>query len=277
MASMVNAVEANLFAFFPLLARWPRAEAHDDPDMIWTLSDAPYPLFNSICRARVAAKDADEAIRIAMARCARKRVPMLWWTGPQSEPADLEDRLIAHGFYADYSTGMAVDLERRLKPPLTGDSLEGDPSTSLRAGGFGRRLSFDLVRDAAALKRWCAVLCEGFGAPIEFGDAFAAFALAVGLAPPSPLRHYLASIDGAAVGTASIFNGAGVAGIYDVSTLPSHRRQGIGAAITRAAMRVARDDGHRMAILHSSAMGNRMYQSVGFKECCRIGQFVYVP
>ena len=274
---MVKAVEANLFAFFPLLAKWPRAETHDDPDMFWTLSDAPYPLFNSICRARLAPEDADEGITIAMARCALKRVPMLWWTGPQSEPADLEDRLIAHGFYADYSTGMAADLQRRLKPPalsgvegsLSSDSLEGD--------GFSHRLAFELVGDADALKRWCAALCEGFGAPLEFGEAFSEFARAVGLESPSPLRHYLASADGEAVGTASIFYGAGVAGIYDVSTRPSHRRKGIGAAITRAAMHVAREDGHRMAILHSSALGNRMYQSLGFKECCRIGQFVWVP
>ena len=254
---MVHSVEANLFAFFPLLANWPRAEAHDDPDMIWTLSDAPYPLFNSICRARFAPQDADEAIKIAMARCALKRVPMLWWTGPQSEPADLEDRLIAHGFYADYSTGMSVDL-----------SAVG----RTEYGGF----AFEPV-SSSMLTEWCRVLCEGFGAPIEFGDAFSEFARAVGLESPSPLRHYLAFVDGEAAGTASIFYGAGVAGIYDVSTLPSHRRKGIGAAITRAAMHVAREDGYRMAILHSSALGHRMYQSLGFKECCRIGQFVWVP
>jgi len=256
MASMVNAVEANLFAFFPLLAKWPRAEAHDDPEMIWTVSDAPYPLFNSICRARFEPQHADEGIKIAIARCALKRVPMLWWTGPQSEPADLEDRLIAHGFYADYSTGMAADLQRRLEPPA---------------------LEFKHVINRTMLTDWCRVLCEGFGAPMEFGEAFAEFALAVGLESPSPLRHYLASVDGEAAGTASIFYGAGVAGIYDVSTLPSRRRKGIGAAITRAAMHIAREDGYRMAILHSSALGNRMYQSVGFKDCCRIGQFVYVP
>jgi len=99
----------------------------------------------------------------------------------------------------------------------------------------------------------------------------------VGLDASSPLRHYLASVDGEPVGTSSIFFGAGVAGIYDVSTLPAHRRKGIGAAITRSAMTIAREDGYRMAILHSSALGNRVYQSLGFKECCRIGQFVWIP
>ena len=265
---MVHAVEANLFAFFPLLAKWPRAEAHDDPDMVWTLSDARYPLFNSVCRARFSSSAADEGIKKAMARSALKRVPMLWWTGPQSEPADLEDRLIGHGFYADYSTGMAVDLQRPLK---------GDPSTSLREGGLGRRLTLDPVVDRAALTEWCRVLCEGFAAPIEFGHAFAEFVLAVGLESPSPLRHYLASVNGEAVGTSSIFYAAGVAGLYNVSTLPSHRRKGVGAAITRAAMTIARDEGYRMAILHSSTLGYHVYQSLGFKECCRIGQFVWVP
>ena len=127
------------------------------------------------------------------------------------------------------------------------------------------------------LDEWCRVLCEGFAAPIEFGHAFGDFAGAVGLDAPSPLRHYLASIDGEAVGTCSIFFGAGVAGIYDVATLPAYRRQGIGAATTWAAMNMARDEGYRMAILHASTLGQRLYQSLGFKECCRIGQFVHVP
>ena len=41
MASMVHAIEANLFSFFPLLSRWPRAQAHDEPELLWTLSDGP--------------------------------------------------------------------------------------------------------------------------------------------------------------------------------------------------------------------------------------------
>jgi hypothetical protein len=31
------------------------------------------------------------------------------------------------------------------------------------------------------------------------------------------------------------------------------------------------------AILHSSALGTNMYRSLGFKDCCRIGQYVWIP
>ena len=53
-ASMAQAVEANLFAFFQHVARWPRVELHDEADCCWTLSDLPFPLFNSVMRARLA-------------------------------------------------------------------------------------------------------------------------------------------------------------------------------------------------------------------------------
>jgi ribosomal protein S18 acetylase RimI-like enzyme len=99
----------------------------------------------------------------------------------------------------------------------------------------------------------------------------------IGLGDASPFRHYLASIGGDPVATCSLFLGAGVAGVYDVSTLPERRRRGIGAAITHFAMADARANGYRMAILHASSLGLGMYRSLGFEELCDIGQYVWVP
>jgi hypothetical protein len=172
MASMVDAVEANLFAFFPLLGRWPRAEAHDDPDMIWTLSSAPFPLFNSVLRANFEPIGVEAGIEKAVSRCRERRVPMLWWTGPSSKPSGLDQRLVEYGFFADQATGMSIDLT----------VAHGGH------GGFGGHgdFQFEPVLDQSTLKVWCKVLCDGFGAPEAFGDAFPDFALTVGLAAPSP-------------------------------------------------------------------------------------------
>jgi GNAT superfamily N-acetyltransferase len=138
-------------------------------------------------------------------------------------------------------------------------------------------VAIDRVGDRATLDIWSQVLCDGFGAPRSFGEAFSEMAEAIGLDGDSPFRHYLARIDGRPVGTCSLFLGAGVGGIYDVSTLPGHRRAGIGAAITRRAMRDARDGGYRMAILHASQQGLGMYRSLGFETICDIGQHVWAP
>ena len=114
------------------------------------------------------------------------------------------------------------------------------------------------------------------GAPRPFGEAFAELAVTIGLGPQSP-RHFLARVDGEPAATCSLFLGAGVAGIYDVSTLPELRKRGLGRLITRAAMREARARGYRMAILHSSTLGAGIYRALGFRDVCAIGQHVWPP
>jgi GNAT superfamily N-acetyltransferase len=259
-ASMVHAIEANLFAFFQRLSGVPRIEVHDEDHCCWTLSDLPYPLFNSVLRARIDHRRIDAVIAQRICACRERRVPMLWWTGPSTEPADLGEHLLQAGFLLEPAFGMAVELDR---------------ATTAAAGDA--RVVIDRVGDRATLTRWSRVLCDAFGAPPSFGIAFTDLAEAIGLDDASPFRHHLASVGGEPVGTCSLFYGAGVAGIYDVSTLPAWRRRGIGAALTQRAMADARADGYRLAILHASTLGARMYRSLGFEQLCDIGQYVWVP
>jgi ribosomal protein S18 acetylase RimI-like enzyme len=138
-------------------------------------------------------------------------------------------------------------------------------------------MTVDPVEDAASLAHWSRVLCDSFGAPRSFGDAFAELATTIGLGPESPFRHFLGYANGEPVATCSLFLGAGVAGIYDVSTLPELRKRGLGRLVTLAAMHEARARGYRMAILHSSALGAAMYRGLGFADVCPIGQHIWVP
>lgn len=258
-ASMAQAVEANLFAFFQHLARWPRVELHDDQDCCWTLSDLPFPLFNSVMRAHLAGDRADAVIEARIAACRVRDVPMLWWTGPSTTPPDLGERLDRHGFFLERAHGMAVDLQAAATP------------------SYDRAVSIEPVEDSVTLATWSRVLCDSFGAPRPFGDAFADLAETIGLGSRSPFRHFLARLNGEPVATCSLFLGAGVAGIYDVSTVPERRQRGIGRQITWAAMHEARALGYRMAILHSSALGAGMYRGLGFQDVCAIGQHVWAP
>ena len=260
---MAQAVEANLFAFFHHLASWPRVELHDDPDCCWTLSDLPFPLFNSVMRARLPGDRIDALIDTRLGACAARNVPMLWWTGPSSMPADLGERLDRCGFVLEAARGMAADLELHVgwhETPPTDRRSRSSPLKTPRRWRIG-----------------AACLCDSFGAPRAFGEAFAELAVTIGLGPLSPFRHFLARVDGEPAATCSLFLGAGVAGIYDVSTLPGLRKRGLGRLITLAAMREARARGYRMAILHSSTLGAGIYRALGFRDVCAIGQHVWVP
>lgn len=260
---MVEAVEANLFAFFQHLASWSRVELHDEPSCCWTISDLPFPLFNSVLRARLPDDRIDALIDCRLAACEARNVPMLWWTGPSTLPADLGERLDRCGFVLEPARGMAADLEWHA-------GAHDTPSAE-------SALSVEAVEDAATLAAWSLVLCDAFGAPRPFGLAFAELAVTIGLGPQSPFRHFLARANGEPAATCSLFLGAGVAGIYDVSTLPDLRKRGLGRLVTVAAMREARARGYRMAILHSSALGTGVYRALGFRDVCAIGQHVWVP
>ena len=267
LASAADAVEANLFAFFQQLAGWRRIAVHDDADCFWTSSDLPFPLFNSVMRARASTDHVDALIDARIAACTARHVPMLWWTGPSTEPAGFGERLASRGFLFAPAPGMAGDL--------TQASGEGPASAGPRPPDGS--ITIERVHDAETLRSWSAVLCDSFGAPQPFGDAFAELAMAIGLGDRSPFRHWLARVNDRPAATCSMFLGAGVAGIYDVATLPEQRRRGIARAITRAAMQDARVLGYRMAILHSSTLGAGVYRSLGFRDVCHIGQYVWTP
>jgi ribosomal protein S18 acetylase RimI-like enzyme len=184
---------------------------------------------------------------------------MLWWTGPSTTPPDLGHRLERRGFLREPAIGMVADIPYIAAQP--GEAV----------------ITVEAVRDAATLATWSRVLCDSFGAPHTFGAAFTDLAATLGLDPSSSFRHFLGYLNGEPVATCSLFLGGGVAGVYDVGTLPERRRRGIGAAITRAAIADAAASGYRMAILHSSTLGAAMYRALGFHDVCEIGQYVWAP
>ena len=69
------------------------------------------PMINSVMGARLNPEQTDETIATILAQAKKRNVPIMWWTGPTTQPADLAERLEKHGFVnAGKDPGMAVEL-----------------------------------------------------------------------------------------------------------------------------------------------------------------------
>ena len=257
--NLTSAIEENLFAIFSSTSsRWPRAEVHKEADILWFITDIPFPLFNSILRAQLTPSRIDVVIDSITTQAKSKNVPLLWWTGPATQPANLGKNLESHGFVSEgEKPGMAVILE------------DLNDNISMPDGLMIKR-----IKDNDMLKQGCDVLVKGFGMPDFVGEALYD---QMGYVDQDSVRAYIGLLNGKPVATSLLVLAAGVAGIYNVATLPEARRQGIGAQMTLAPLREARSIGYKAGILGSSEMGLNVYRSLGFQEYCKIGQYLWFP
>jgi ribosomal protein S18 acetylase RimI-like enzyme len=253
------AIEENGAEFLMALGRAAGAEERDDGRVRWAIGNSPIDYHNCVVRADLNADEADGEIEVSLRRMRAHGVPGSWHLGPSMRPPDLGARLIAQGFeYGDDDIGMAVDLS-------------GLPEEVQVPENF----VVERVRDEAGLAAWVEALGSGFGeGPVEaewVGEMYRRLGF------EGSWRHYLGRLAGEPVATATTFFGAGVAGIYFVCTVERARRRGIGAGVTLAALREARDLGYTISVLGSSEMGYPVYRRLGFEEYCRIGLYEWRP
>ncbi len=253
-SAILRAIEANLFGAWAQLARSPQVDYRDEAEAIRFIGGIPFPLCNSVMRADLAPAGIDGKIEEILLPFRERNLPMFWWIGPSTKPADLEERLKGHGLqYMDEAVGMAVDLSA--SPP----DGEKEMSVCIRE-----------VTGEDSLEDWLAVFRTVFEVPGFAADFFAAAMRNLGFGPDLPYRHFIGLADGVPAAVSSIFFSAEAAGIYNVATLADFRSRGIGTAMSRAAINEARMKGCRFSVLHATPMGIPVYRKLGYREYCRL-------
>lgn len=85
---------------------------------------------------------------------------------------------------------------------------------------------------------------------------------------------YVGYVDEEPVSTAAIVMGGGAMGVYNVATVPGHRRRGYGETVMRYALA---DTGNRHGVervlLQSTPAGYKLYHRMGFRTVTQVGVY----
>ncbi|MFC4535405.1 GNAT family N-acetyltransferase [Sphaerisporangium dianthi] len=213
--------------------------ATGSPDLVTYRSEVPHVSLNGVLRVRGRApRDA-----LAEARHRLAGLPRIWWAGPDSDAGTAEALLSLGAVQVARMPIMTMAIDRAASPP---------PPAGLRVTE-----TTDLAEFVPAYARVSGIVPDGLAAAIDREKAFSGDGTVIRLAGRLD--------DGRIAGTAVAWLSHGVLTLYFVGTQPEHRRRGIGTAMTRAALDLARETGVRTAALTSSPAGESIYQRIGFR------------
>lgn len=122
-------------------------------------------------------------------------------------------------------------------------------------------LRVELISDETGLAAFHEVMAAGFSMPIEIAQLLVT-PRTIGV---PGLECYLGYVDGRAVAASTLCRFERTAGVYNVATLDSHRRRGLGEAMTWQAVTRGAAAGCDVAVLQASEMGRPVYERMGFR------------
>ena len=145
--------------------------------------------------------------------------------------------------------------------PLTGGSptLPGAEEHEIR-----------LVADLAGLVDHRRTAAAGFG----MADAVMGMTIHDGLLDRADCTIYVGYSDGAPVTTGLAIRTGRTVGVYNIATIPSARRRGLGSLMTARITADGRANGCDVAILQASEMGLSVYERLGYRTVVEYDAYV---
>jgi GNAT superfamily N-acetyltransferase len=264
LARLGQALEDNCAALFRQFAESLGGELVETAEGGRHLTSPDNGTFKGAWRSRLTVENADAAIDETIAWFKARNAPYFhWWTHAGTTPDDLGHRLVARGFesrYTDNGFDPDVPSVEQGSPVMVADMRRLDESLLERVPS-GFRVT--PARTEADLDAFCAVVDTVYPSMPDVSRAWTNATRRAGI-ERAPWRLYVAWLDDEPVATNIVTEGGGIVGLWVINTVPSHRRKGIGAAVTIAPLLEWRDRGYRYAGLFASDEGALLYERIGF-------------
>ena len=245
---VIHQVELNLWETWSNFGRGPGCTLHDEGDALWFETPIPTMPYNTVLRFQVE-QDVDQRIGSLINGYADRNVTQLWIVHPSALPTDLPQRLLEYG------------LQEIEIAPCMARSLEDLPEAPPLPPGVEIREAIeesDLI-ELYGLAAW------RWGVPEEYRLQLRKMIEKFEIGERgSNTRMWLALKDGIPISKIGLYNGSGSAGIYGVATKPEARGLGIASILMNVAMKAAKEMGHKLAVLDSSPLAEKLYQRLGF-------------
>lgn len=205
-------------------------------------------------------------------------LPALWHSWPHRPAWNIEDELTARGFVFEEEEPL---MTLRIPPAKnaqtdTGPALAPAQASAAAAHKAPRPLqpspgpaSIRLVDGEEALLAWEELWTGSASDP-----AVHAALAAAGLGTHRVAHHFVAEVDGSLVGCGAAVVARATVAVEHIVTAATHRRRGIGAQLTGAALAIGRDHGATTAILTASPDGAALYHRLGFVDREPVRRFV---
>lgn len=262
------AVFENLYALFRAMAKYlPEGQLFESEMVSRHFTFPTNPMFKGVWKTHLSTDEADSVIDDTIAWFKEQNAPyFFWWTGGDSSPRDLEERLAKRGLIS-----MAEQTQELAKGVLS--TQHGSPCMVAELAHMNEPVLDQTpedflikeIADESELYDFKKVFVETYEIPEWAGQAWVDATLMIGIRN-TPWKIFVGYLNNEPVATNLLFNGGGVASVYAIATIPSARGKGIGAAITLQPLLEARDrQGYQYAVLFSTEMGISVYQRIGFR------------
>lgn len=256
-AALLEALDENMAVHAGWIQRRvPGMAVREDLGFLLVDSGLATDTFNLICRTRLDPANARERSAAGIDWFRARNRPFSWWVSPADTPSALGETLAGLGLQPTESeTVMAADLE-------------GLPPEPLPEG-----LEVCRAETPAQLREFAAINAANWNPPDDDVMRFYEAATPELLGGEAPLRLFVAYRSGVAVAAAEVTIAAGIAGIYNVSTLEYWRGRGYAGALLRHVLLEAKVDGTRLAGLQAAPGAVGSYRRLGFESIGEVTEY----